>query len=290
MKTSTIKNPSITITSSNNPLIKRFRSFKGKLPSKNNSFFCVEGTHLIEESIRAGINLSTIIATEEWIFKNQSLIDNLNHELINSVSKEALSSAVSTKNPDGVAALVKISELNNKYHDVKGDFILILDRIQDPGNLGTIFRIALAAGVNKVLLAGGANPFNQKVIRASCGSIFHLPFMRIEGNEKEIIEELLKSLKDISRHGFKVVTTEASKRSTKQSLKPYWELNWSEPIAVLLGNEGSGVHNKVKDAFHEAITIPHSELVESLNVACVAVPILLERKRAALTSKIKNRK
>ena len=222
--------------------------------------------------------------------KNKVLATSLNERSINFVSKEALTSAVSTRNPDGIAALVKISELKKFCISQEDDFLLVLDRVQDPGNLGTLFRISLAAGINKILLAGGANPLNQKVIRASCGSIFHLPFKRIEGDEQKIIDELLNSLKKIASQGFQVVLTDAERESAKMPMKPYWELDWSRPTAVLLGNEGSGIHDKIKDAFPETITIPHSELVESLNVACVAVPILLERKRAALISKIKNKK
>ena len=63
------------------------------------------------------------------------------------------------------------------------------------------------------------------------------------------------------------------------------EVDWSRRTALILGNEGQGIHEKIQEAFNEAITIPHSELVESLNVACVAVPLLLERKRVAYTSK-----
>ena len=169
--------------------------------------------------------------------------------------------------------------------DDKDDLILVLDRIQDPGNMGNLFRIALASGVNKILLAGGANPLSPKVLRSSCGSIFHLPFKRIVGDEENIIKKLLISLKDFNVKGFQIILTAGASKSAEISLKPYWELNWHKPTVLILGNEGSGIHKKIKEAFNETITIPHNELVESLNVACVAVPLLLERGRAALTSK-----
>ena len=169
--------------------------------------------------------------------------------------------------------------------DKKDDLILVLDRIQDPGNMGNLFRIALASGVNKILLAGGANPLSPKVLRSSCGSIFHLPYRRIEGNEENIIKNLLIYLDEFNNQGFQVVLTSGSIKSADKPIKPYWELNWQKPTILVLGNEGSGIHDKIKKAFSEIITIPHSELVESLNVACVAVPLLLERRRAALTSK-----
>ena len=270
-------------------MIKRFRSFKNKLCTKDKDCFCIEGTHLIEEFLKSGFHPDKIIATESWLKKNKRLVSGYDLSLISQVSKEALASAVSTKNPDGVAALVERSSMRNFNYKKEDDFILILDRIQDPGNLGNLFRTALAAGVNKVLLAGGAHPLNQKVLRASCGSIFHLPFKRFEGSDEGICDELLKDLYELSNKGFQIILTSAENKLPNTNIKPYWELNWLKPTALILGNEGSGVHNKIKEAFNETITIPHNELVESLNVACVAVPLLLERKRVTLTLTSKNK-
>ena len=150
--------------------------------------------------------------------------------------------------------------------------------------MGNLFRTALAAGVNAIFLAGGAHPLSQKVLRASTGAVFHLPFQRYEGTEEEIINSLLKSLSELSNLGFKVFSTSSYSKSSKKTSKPYWEIDWTKSTVLILGNEGQGIHKKIQEAFNETITIPHSELVESLNVACVAVPLLLERKRAAYTS------
>ncbi len=265
-------------------MIKRFRSFKDNLSSKEKDFFCIEGTHLLEEFLKLDTNPTKIIATKMWLLKNNLLIKNLDYKIISEVSKDALSSAVTTKNPDGVAAIVQKSVIKGFNFEPEDDFILVLDRIQDPGNLGNLFRTALAAGVNKLLIGGGVNPFNQKVLRSSCGSIFHLPFKRIEGDEKQVCNQLLDSLGDISRRGFQIVLAMGENKFSNISPKPYWELDWLKPTALILGNEGSGIHYKIKEAFKETITIPHSELVESLNVACSAVPLLLERRRVSLTS------
>ena len=270
-------------------MIKRFRSFKNNLSSKDKEFFCIEGTHLLEEYLKLNINPTKIIATNKWLFNNNLLINNLDSKLISVVSYEALSSAVSIKNPDGVAAIVKKSSLKEFKFEKDEDFILVLDRIQDPGNVGNLFRTALAGGVNKILLGGGANPFNPKVLRSSCGSIFHLPFHRIEGDEEKICNELLDSLNIFSNEGFQIILAIGANKSSNVSHKPYWDLNWLKPTVLILGNEGLGIHNKIKEAFEETITIPHSELVESLNVASVAVPLLLERKRVILTSISKNK-
>jgi rRNA methylases len=196
-----------------------------------------------------------------------------------------LASAISTINPDGIAALVEISEIPNYQFNRKDDFVLVLDRIQDPGNMGNLFRTALAAGVNAIFLAGGAHPLGQKVLRASSGAVFHLPFLRFDGIEEEILNSLLKTLSELSNVGFKIFSTSSHNESSKKPSKPYWEVDWSRPTALILGNEGQGIHKKIQEAFNETITIPHSEIVESLNVACVAVPLLLERKRVAYTSK-----
>ena len=88
----------------------------------------------------------------------------------------------------------------------------------------------------------------------------------------------------LSNEGFKIFSTSSNNKSSEKPPKPYWEIDWSKSIALILGNEGQGIHKKIQQAFDETITIPHSELVESLNVACVAVPLLLERKRVAYTS------
>lgn len=234
--------------------------------------------------LKSGNCPSKILTTEKWLDKNEELYQKIDQSLIIVVSEEVLASAVSTKNPDGVAALVEISSILNFDLNNQDDFILVLDRIQDPGNMGNLFRTALAAGVNKILLAGGANPLGQKALRASSGSVFHLPFKRFDGGEEEIINSLLISLNQLSKNGFQIISTSSHNKNPNKSQKPYWEIDWSKPTALILGNEGNGIHKRIQEAFNETITIPHNELVESLNVACVAVPLLLERKRVAYTS------
>ena len=238
----------------------------------------------MEELLKSGNHPSKILATEKWLDKHNELYQKIDKALITVVSEDVLASSLSTKNPDGVAALVAISSIHNCDFKNEVDFILVLDRIQDPGNMGNLFRTSLAAGVNKILLAGGAHPLGQKVLRSSCGTVFHLPFKRFDGGEDEIIDSLLTSLKQFSTNGFQIISTSSHNKNSNKSEKPYWEIDWSKRTALILGNEGKGIHKRIKEAFSETITIPHSELVESLNVACVAVPLLLERKRVAYTS------
>ena len=244
----------------------------------------------MQELLKSQNSPSEILVTEKWLKKNQNLSQQFEQSLINIVSEEVLSSAISTINPDGIAALVKISSIPKYKFNKKDDLVLVLDRIQDPGNMGNLFRTALAAGVDSIFLSGGAHPLNQKVLRSSSGAVFHLPFLRFEGSEEEKINSLLKSLSDLSNNGFKIFSTSSHNKSSNKSTKPYWEIDWTKPTALILGNEGQGIHKKIQEAFNETISIPHSELVESLNVACVAVPLLLERKRVTYTSKYKHKK
>ncbi len=234
--------------------------------------------------LKSGNVPSKILVTEKWLRKNQNLSKKFDQSLINIVSEEVLASAISTINPDGIAALVEISSIPNYEFNSKDDLVLVLDRVQDPGNMGNLFRTALAAGVDSIFLAGGSHPLSQKVLRASSGAVFHLPFLRFEGSEEEIINSLLKSLSELSNAGFRIFSTISHNKNSKNSSKPYWKIDWTKRTALILGNEGQGIHKKIQEAFSETITIPHSELVESLNVACVAVPILLERIRVTYTS------
>jgi len=141
--------------------------------------------------MKTGKNPSKILVTEKWLRKNQNLSKKFDESLIKIVSEEVLASAISTINPDGIAALVEISAIPNYQFNRKDDFVLVLDRIQDPGNMGNLFRTALAAGVNAIFLAGGAHPLGLKVLRASSGAVFHLPFLRFDGIEEEILNSLL---------------------------------------------------------------------------------------------------
>ena len=176
----------------------------------------------MEELLKSGNHPSKILATEKWLDKHVELYQKINKALITVVSEDVLASSVSTKNPDGVAALVGVSSILNCDFKNEDDFILVLDRIQDPGNMGNLFRTSLAAGVNKIILAGGAHPLGQKVLRASCGSVFHLPFIRFDGSEEEIIDSLLKSLNQFSTNGFQIISTSSHNKNPNKSQKPYW--------------------------------------------------------------------
>jgi len=88
------------------------------------------------------------------------------------------------------------------------------------GGNKNLFRTALAAGVDAIFLAGGAHPLGQKVLRASSGAVFHLPYLRFDGNEEEILDSLLKSLSELSNEGFRIFSTRSHNESSKKPSKP----------------------------------------------------------------------
>ncbi len=153
------------------------------------------------------------------------------------------------------------------------DFVLVLDRLQDPGNLGTLLRTALAAGVEQVWLAEGADPLQPKVLRASSGAALALPIERMAS------PDLPGRLAAARERGVQLVA--AVVPEVGAAAQPYWELDWCRPTALLLGNEGAGLAPELASLADRRVTIPHSPAVESLNVAAAAALLLLERPRQA---------
>jgi TrmH family RNA methyltransferase len=189
---------------------------------------------------------------------------------------------LSTVTPDGVASLCPLNALPEPPKEAH--FLLVLDRIQDPGNLGTLLRTALAADVQNVLLGSGVDPLGSKSLRASAGALLQLPHHRFGPDEDTAISQLTDELKCLAAGGMQVVATLVPGSEVSIRPVPYWELNWRLPTALVLGTEGGGLHPALLACCTHAVTLPHSSRVESLNVAAAAVPLLLERRRATMTA------
>ena len=271
------------ITSRRNPLVGRLRQLATKEGREKHSLLLLEGTHLLKEALRISILPVEVVATRSWLDKHYELLETIPNQIpITEVTKSVLEASLTTKNPDGVASLLPLKALPKPNDNVT--FVLALDRLQDPGNLGTLFRTALAADIEVLWLALGADPLSQKVLRASSGAVLHLPYQRIGMSEDEAIQGLVEKLECSISHGHQVLGTFAPGHIDQGCVLPYWELDWTKPTVLVLGNEGSGLHPRVKACCTHRITLPHSPLVDSLNVASAAVPLLLERRRAKMSS------
>jgi len=253
------------ISSRRNPLVRQLRQLHTPAGRRQQALLLLEGTHLVQEALRLGLAPRQVLATPQWCERHGSLLAALSTTPI-LVSQDVLAAVATTDHPDGVVLTLSPPQPSQQA----GDFVLVLDGIQDPGNLGTLLRTALAAGIAQVWLAGGADPLQPKVLRASAGAALALPLRRLE--REAVIALILQA----SAAGSQVV---AAVPPAAAGGRPYWELDWRLPTLLLLGAEGPGLSPALQQLATARVCIPHSDAVESLNVAVAAAPLLLERHR-----------
>ncbi len=271
------------ISSRKNPLVHRLRKLSSPQGRDDASILLLEGTNLLKEALKTGCMPSEIVATSSWVQKHSEIIQELSSDVeYKIVTEKVLQASLTTVSPDGVASLLTFEALPQSRNEP--DFVLALDRLQDPGNLGSLFRTSLAAEIQEIWLVLGADPLGQKVLRSSVGAVLHLPFKRISDFEQIAINQFVEMLDKARNRGLQVIGTYGPNSSVDFEISPYWQVDWRKPTVLVLGNEGSGLHPKVQTCCTHAVTLPHNEIVESLNVASAAVPILLERFRAKMTS------
>lgn len=242
------------IESVQNPSVKRWKKLLTKKEREKTGQYIVEGFHLVEEALKANVVINVIISEgveiPSWVKDS-----NVGFE---AVTKKVAKEISDTENSQGIFAVCQQSTDKVDLTAVKS--IVMLDAIQDPGNVGTIIRTADAAGVDLVVLgAGCVDVFNQKAIRSSQGSIFHLPV--IKGDLAEMIAEL-------KTNDFAVIGT------SLQDATDYAECEVPEKVAVIVGNEGAGVESEILKLADKNVFIPIRGKAESLNVG-VATGILL---------------
>lgn len=182
---------------------------------------------------------------------------NLKNKPYTLISQAVAEDLADTETTQGIFAVVKMPEPSQS---TQGN-ILILDQIQDPGNLGTMIRSADAAGFNQVILGKGTvDAYNQKVLRSAQGSHFHIEVVN---------KDLLPFLSDLKKAGYTLYGTDLSKDSLNYKL-----VSASEKIAIIVGNEGNGVSQEVLGLVDQTLHIPIKGQAESLNVA-IAASILM---------------
>lgn len=239
------------LTSVKNEKVKNWRKLKKKKERDHKGQFIIEGFHLIEEADKGDWQIAEIIyqegvdIQEEW------------HKYpLYEVADHVMAAVSDTQTPQGIIAVV------NKKMVKPGESkrLLLIDQVQDPGNLGTMIRTADAAGFDTVILGKGTvDIFNQKVLRATQGSIFHLHVYESE-LESEIIQ--------LQEAGVTVWSTGLD------HAVPYHELPIPERVAIIVGNEGAGVDPVLMNKASANVMIPIYGKAESLNVG-IAAAILM---------------
>ncbi len=237
------------ITSLENEKIKKCMKLKEKKYRDLYQEFLVEGEHLVIEAYRSGL-LEEILLEEDSV----TVLD----APITSVTKEILAKISTLDTPSYIVGICKKKEEKQEL----GNKLLLLDRIQDPGNLGTIIRSSKAFGIDTIVLGDETVDFyNPKVIRATQGMAFHIQI--VSRNLKEVILELKE--KDIPIYGTRVEYGEDIRTLTNRDKEKY---------ALIMGNEGRGISEEILDLCDKFIYIELDKDVESLNVS-IATSILL---------------
>jgi RNA methyltransferase, TrmH family len=258
-----------------NPLIKQVRQAFAHAELTDSGDCAIEGLHIIEEAIRSGLRFSAVYFRESAQGHTERLLPQIGSHVETLLLPEKLfDSLVPSESPQGVAALVRPKEfsLDDLIERLHVGPIIVLAGLQDPGNLGTIFRSAEAFSSAGVILGEGTvSPFNSKVIRASAGSIFRLPMIHNRGKSKPAkLDEICKKLR---AQKVRLIATSSHKGTALD------QADLKNLAAVFFGNEGAGLPRDLMAQMDESIAIPHSAQVESLNAGVAASIVLYEAAR-----------
>ncbi|ASN05049.1 TrmH family RNA methyltransferase [Virgibacillus necropolis] len=239
------------ITSIQNAQVKNWAKLKMKKFRVKAGLFLVEGEHLVAEVHNSDWQMAEIIVQDGTMVP-----DFANQYLTTIVANNVFQHITDTKTPQGIAGIVKVKEPN--WVDVKT--ALLLDSIQDPGNLGTMIRTADAVGFDAVIIGDhSVDLYNNKTIRSTQGSLFHIPVFH---------ENLALKIPSLQEEGFTVWAT------SLENAQPYKKAIVDNKMGLLVGNEGNGVDQSLIDLADYNVNIPIHGKAESLNVS-VAAGILM---------------
>ena len=253
------------LTSIKNPLIKQVRKLHRSKERQKQNLLLIEGTNLIEAACQADYKLDIIFYTERWRSHYESLFATVIEREIRTqlVGREVLEAIATTVNPDGVVAIAS-RDLANKQAPKLQRLGIALERLQDPGNLGTIIRTAAATRVDGIWLGNDSvDYYSPKVLRASAGQWFQVP-VAVNQNLSALVRQ---------QQGVQIIAT------TSHATKTYWDIDFTRPSLILLGNEGAGLSTELIDTADLQIKIPLANRVESLNVAIASALLLYEAQR-----------
>lgn len=228
------------IESVHNPKVKEWVKLHQKKYRQQQQQFIVEGEHLVEEALKAGVVQAVV--TTRATFEALEVA-------IYQVSESVLAKLAMTPTHQDIMAICEMVSVE----PTQLQRVLLLDAIQDPGNLGTLIRSALAFEVDAVVLGKGTvDLYNEKVLRSTQGAVFHLPVIQAD---------LQTYIPELQTQGIEVIGTSLHHAVDLQTFEV--PNRW----ALLLGNEGQGVHQTLLDLTDENVFIEMSSQAESLNVA-----------------------
>ena len=233
-------------SSTNNEFIKSIKKLNEKKYRDNTNTFLVEGEHLVLEAIKNNL-VKYVIVRDNYDFDYDNKIV---------VTDKVLKYISNLNTPSGIMAVC------NKPNSKKlGSRIIVLDNIQDPGNLGTIIRSSVAFNFDTIVISNDSvDVYNSKVIRATQGMLFNVNIIVTD------IKEFLNSIKD----EYKIIGTDVTNGKSVADFKNV------EKFAIIMGNEGQGISNDTKKLCSDFVYIPMNQDCESLNVGVAASIIMYE--------------
>jgi TrmH family RNA methyltransferase len=253
------------ITSSHNSKLQWVRLLQSQAQARREAqAFIVEGVRLAEEALGAGWEAQLVLYSEEISSRGQSVVEGFTRRgaPVEQVTPEVLKSVADTETPQGLLLVLSMRLLSQPE---TADFLLILDGVRDPGNLGTILRSARAAGVQSVLLPPGTvDPFSPKVVRAAMGAHFRLPVLRVGW------DELNQVLFPQVEAGLRIYLADSGEGQV------YTQADFRGPVAVIVGGEAQGAGSEALHLAQAKVHIPMPGGSESLNAAVAAGILLFE--------------
>ena len=255
------------ISSNQNSLVKELRRAFAQGELTSDGHCAIEGLRIAEEAIRSGLRFRAVFFRESAKSAAERLLPQIAaHVETIELPDSIFDSAVATETPQGIAALVKLKDFDlDDVLRTPEPLVLVAAGVQDPGNLGTMLRSAEAFGANGVLLGENTvSHTSSKTVRASAGSVFRLPVIQMD------LKECISRLREAGLH---LVATSSHKGT------PADQAELGGKLALFIGNEGAGLPRDAMKEMDDAVAIPHSPKVESLNAAIAASILLYEASR-----------
>ena len=256
------------ITSISNPRVKKLRELMGKARlRKEEGVFIAEGLRMVSET--PADRLKELYISESFTDRSGLYGIKAGDDRTYVLSDDVFRRISDTKNPQGILAVVRRSDISAEDILKAGNpFILFLEDIQDPGNLGTMVRTAEAAGITGIIMSSDTvDIYNMKVVRATMGCMYRMPFACAGKGEFEIILKMARE-KGIGLYAAYLDSDEI-----------YTDVSYASPCGIIIGNEGRGLKPSTAMLADKRIRIPMSGEAESLNAAMAAGIIMYEARR-----------
>lgn len=264
------------ITSSQNPYIKEIKCLKERKHRENKNKFFIEGIRFVEEALCEDGMIDEIFISDQLTGNKggKEILDKVyerNYKPL-VVSDKLFKEISDTRTPQGILATIKAKQYSMDDIITDDNFLIILESIQDPGNLGTIIRTADAVGATGIILSKGCvDLYNPKVLRSTMGSIFHIPFYQST--------DLVETLRWLKQKAVKVFAAHLKGSSN------CFEVDMRGNVAVVIGNEAKGISDEAAKNADVLVKIPMNGRAESLNASVAAGILMYEVSRQRLRMK-----